>query len=159
MMTTVVSLGQSCAFSSRRVASSITVIKVWMEAADIEAAIPLAIEPQDGLDLEGRRVAPGGLAALVVEPEGAVGLKPGAPAPHRARIEAENVGRLPGRGRGQCACFDQQVRVMCRSRRRAASGAGPRPRRPRTAAPYEGTRRRPACPCRLDASTPTAEAS
>ena len=46
-----------------------------MEVADTEAAIPLAIELQDALDLERRRVAPGGLAALVVEAEGAIGLK------------------------------------------------------------------------------------
>ena len=70
-----------------------------VEVPHVEAAIGLAIEPQDALDLESRRVPARGLPALVVEPQRPVGFKPGAPAPQAAGIQAQNVGGLQPRQR------------------------------------------------------------
>jgi hypothetical protein len=64
-----------------------------IEVADVPAGEPLPVQAQDPLDLERRRRAPRGpLAPPIIPGHRAAGLEPGPPAPHAARLEAEDLG-------------------------------------------------------------------
>src|SRR5437899_3034105 len=74
-----------------------------VEVTDVPAGKALAIEAQDALHLEGGRLAARGpQTAPVIERDAPPGFVAGAPAPHTARIEAQDIGRLqPGDGSTQ----------------------------------------------------------
>src|SRR5574342_1004110 len=71
-----------------------------VEVADVPAREALAIETQEALDLGRRRVAArGAQTAAIIERDAPPGLVARSPAPHAARVEAEDVGGLQPRDR------------------------------------------------------------
>src|SRR5437773_1830301 len=66
-----------------------------IEVADVPAGEALAVQPQDALDLGGRGLAPRRAhPAPIIQRHRPAGLIAGAPAPHAAWIEAQDVGGL-----------------------------------------------------------------
>ena len=74
-----------------------------VEVTDVPARKALAIEPQNALHFRRRRLAARRAhPPAVIEGHGPAGFITGAPAPHTARIDAQDVGRLqPGDGSTQ----------------------------------------------------------
>src|SRR5574342_783591 len=71
-----------------------------VEVADVPAREALAIETQEALDLGRRRFAArGAQTAAIIERDAPPGLVARSPAPHAARVEAEDVGGLQPRDR------------------------------------------------------------
>lgn len=67
-----------------------------VEVADVPAREALAVQAQDALHFERRRLAPRGpLAPPILESHRAAGLEPDAPPSYAARLEAEDLGGLP----------------------------------------------------------------
>src|SRR6266851_5056709 len=79
-----------------------------VEVPDVPAGKALAIQPQDALDLGGRSLAAGRAhPPPVIQGHRATGFVAGAPAPHAARVQTEDVRSLqPRDGSTQCANDD-----------------------------------------------------